>query len=107
MEGGCGGPVDHRHAPLWRPHTLSPSPTLDLGTGAAILLLAVQKGHTLQVEVDRMLKEDSVEIVQDRVLTFYSILFLVEKTSGEWRPGIALSPLLTRVWCFSASGWRL
>ena len=40
-----------------------------------------------------MILKGALEIVPDPGPDFYSRLFLVEKTSGGWRPVINLSPL--------------
>ena len=44
-------------------------------------------------EVENMITKGALEIVLDSDPSFYSRLFLVEKTSGGWRPVIDLSPL--------------
>ena len=40
-----------------------------------------------------MMEKNSLEVVEDQSLGFYSRLFLVEKATGGWRPVIDLSPL--------------
>ena len=47
----------------------------------------------LQQEVDKMLEKGAVEIVHNQVPIFYSILFLVEKTTGGWKSIVSLSSL--------------
>ena len=51
------------------------------------------RAQALRQEVEAMLAKGALEIARDPGHGFYSRLFLVEKTSGGWRPVIDLSHL--------------
>ena len=52
-----------------------------------------ERARALLVEIDAMITKGVLETVSDPDPGFYSRLFLVEKSSGGWRPVIDLSPL--------------
>ena len=52
-----------------------------------------ERALTLLREIETMLTKGVLEIVPEPDPGFYSRLFLVEKSSGGWRPVIDLSPL--------------
>ena len=51
------------------------------------------RSQALRKEVETMVEKGAVEVVTNPSPGFYSRLFLVEKSSGGWRPVIDLSPL--------------
>ena len=51
------------------------------------------RAQALRQEVEGMLAKEALEIARDPGLGFYSLLFLVEKATGGWRPVIDLSHL--------------
>ena len=55
------------------------------------------RAQALRQEVEAMLAKGALEIARDPGPGFYSRLFLVEKTSGSWRPVIDLSPERVRL----------
>ena len=52
-----------------------------------------ERALALLAEIDTLIAKAVLEIVSDPDPGFYSRLFLVEKSSGGWRPVIDLSPL--------------
>lgn len=52
-----------------------------------------EKFHLLELEVQSLLEKEAIEEVTDRSQGFYNRLFLVEKSSGGWRPVLDVSKL--------------
>ena len=51
------------------------------------------RAQALRQEIEGILAKGALEIARDPGPGFYSLLFLVEKASGGWRPVIDLSHL--------------
>ena len=76
--------IPFRDLPPHLTKSLVPFPTYRPDSECALALLA---------EIDTMMAKGVLEIVSDPDPGFYSRLFLVEKSSGGWRPVLDLSPL--------------
>ena len=69
LEGSQNRAAGHQHALLQLLHAIALPPTSDSGTeGTSILQLGVPKSQALLVDVDEMLRKDTVEIVHDQCL---------------------------------------
>ena len=75
------------------PFTDSPPPLARTPVSFPTYRAGSPRAQALRQEVEAMLAKGAVEIARDPGPGFYSLLFLVEKATGGWRPVIDLSHL--------------